>query len=187
MSQNTLMHMDFIDRYPPYCEYYETWPVQGRMLVRLGLADVLPPEGVRSSIMTILLDSQNAVYYQTPMVQPADIAHLLIGGRPGRNETFRDTIIREVGEETGYHSIPFAVLGYRHFHQLDPRSPESDRPYPDFIQPILLSRALVHDESLLIADDVLPGVFVDFAVAYAHIHAEQRDLLDRVEEVIAEG
>lgn len=176
--------MEFIAHYPPYCQYYESWPVQGRMLVRLGLADALPPEIVRSSIMTFLVDMQSAIYYLAPMYYPADIAHLLIGGRPEPGESYYEAIIREAGEETGYRIEPLAILGYRHFHQLDARSSETDRPYPDFIQPILLSRALEKDDSLLITEDELSGIFVDFMTAYSHIQIEQRLILDHIKPIL---
>jgi 8-oxo-dGTP pyrophosphatase MutT (NUDIX family) len=112
------------------------------------------------------------------------IAHLLIGGRPEAGETYREAIIREAAEETGYVIEPQAIVGYRHFHQLEPRSPATDRPYPDFIQPILLSRVLSHDETCLIASDALAGVFVDFTTAYTHIDAAQRPILEHIQPLL---
>lgn len=178
--------MDFADRYPPYCQYYESWPVQGQMIVHLGITDTLPPEAVRSSIMTVLVDVYGAVYYLTPMNRHDDISRLLIGGRPEPGETYRAAVIRETAEETGYVVEPLAIVGYRHFHQLEPRSPKTDRPYPDFIQPILLSRVLEKDASLLIVGDELPGSFVDFTTAHTHIHAEQRLILDHIQLRLAQ-
>jgi 8-oxo-dGTP pyrophosphatase MutT (NUDIX family) len=114
------------------------------------------------------------------MKQHDNISHLLIGGRSEPGETYREAVIREAAEETGYVIEPLVIIGYRHFHHLQPRSAQTDRPYPDFIQPILLSQVLAKDESLLITSDELPGVFVEFKTAYTHIRSEQRLILDRI-------
>jgi uncharacterized membrane protein len=88
--------------------------------VHLGLSDALPPEAIRSSIMSILIDSYGAVYYIDPISANGDIAHVLIGGRPEPGETYQQAIIREAAEKTGAVIEPIAIIGIAIFINVSP-------------------------------------------------------------------
>jgi 8-oxo-dGTP pyrophosphatase MutT (NUDIX family) len=147
------------------------------MRVRLSLAESLPPAHVSSSILSIVLNWRQQVLYLWPSHRSGSISHLLIGGRPEDGETPEQTAIREVGEETGWRVEPVRMIGFRHFFQLEPWSEKSDRPYPDFIQPIYVARAVEFDKRIVIPGDRIPAEFIDFAAAESAIDIAQRPLL----------
>jgi 8-oxo-dGTP pyrophosphatase MutT (NUDIX family) len=155
----------------------ERWPIQGQMRVVLSLATALPPAHVSSSILSIVLDTDERVLYLRPTERTGSIHQTLIGGRPNPGDTPEQPIIREVGEETGWLVQPIRMIGFRHFFQLEPRSDQTDRPYPDFIQPIFASRAVHFDSTRLVPDDRIPAEFVDFAEAENRTDPAQRPLL----------
>jgi len=72
-----------------------------------------------------------------------------------------------VGEETGWRVVPSGIIGYRHFHQLEPDSIGNDRPYPDFVQSVYAAQVGAYDENLLIQGDHLPAAFIAFNEAMA--------------------
>lgn len=167
----------YLAAHPHHAEYAESWPVQGNMRVRLSLAQTLPPEHVRSSILAIVLNTQAEVLYLWPSTPTGNIAHLTIGGRPNPGETPQQTAAREVAEETGWRIQAIAMVGFRYFHQLEPFNPKSDRPYPDFIQPIYAAIALCHNPDLLLPADHIASVFVPLTTAEHRLEPAQRPLL----------
>jgi hypothetical protein len=148
------------------------------MIVRLSLAEALPPCHVSSSILSVVLDSDQNVLFLWPDRPSGYIAHLLIGGRPEPGETPEQTAIREVGEETGWRVRPLRMIGFRHFFQIEPRSEKTDRPYPDFIQPIFAARAERFDPELLLPNDHIPCQFWSLANTKQAIEPAQHPLLD---------
>ena len=144
----------YLDAFPAHHETTERWPVQGEMSVRLSLGASLPPASVSSSILAIVINIDRQFLYLWPSNPSGSISHFLIGGRPDPGETPEATAIREVGEETGWKVQPLEMIGFRHFFQQEPLSAKTDRPYPDFIQPIYAARAIAFDPALLIATDV---------------------------------
>ncbi len=177
MAEKNPLLEAYLDAYPSRHETFERWPVQGNMRIRLSLAERLPPAGVSSSILSIVLNSKEQVLYLWPDHRSGSIAHLLVGGRPEAGETPQQTAIREIGEETGWRVQPLRMIGFRHFLQLEPWSQKSDRPYPDFIQPIYAACALAFDECLLVPGDRIPAEFIDFAAVESVIDHAQRPLL----------
>lgn len=177
----------YLAAWPAHWEGRERWPVQGEMSVRLSLAERLPPGQVSSSILAIVLDERRRVLFLWPSRPSGSIAHLLIGGRPENGETPEETSIREVGEETGWRVEPIRMIGFRHFFQLEPRREESDRPYPDFIQPIFAARALEFEPQRLIAKDRIEAEFLEFDEVERAIEAGQRPLLYAAEAVRKSG
>lgn len=167
----------YLDAHPPHHEMTEQWPVQGALSVRLCLARSLPPAHVSSSILSIVLNADRQVLYLWPSTPTGSIAHLLVGGRPQPGETPEETAIREVGEETGWHILPHQVIGFRHFFHLEPQSAESDRPYPDFIQPIFTASVVAFDANLLLTDDQMPAEFMKFSFVEQVMDPAQRVLL----------
>lgn len=166
----------FFAKFPHHCEYLETWPIEGTMQVRLGLASELPPESVRSSILAIITNDQGGVIFLYPDEDGGGISRFLIGGRPEGSESPTETVMREVREETGWQVVLGCIIGYRHFHQTAPQSERSDRPYPDFIQPIFAARAIHHDPSRIVAEDFIPWRMISRSAAFARPPDAQQPL-----------
>lgn len=167
----------YLAAYPAHHESVETWPVQGKLRVRLSLATTLPPVSMSSSVLAMVFNADRQVLYLYPEDRTGSIAQLLIGGRPQAGESPEETVIREVAEETGWRVSPIRQIGFRHFFHLEPHSPQSDRPYPDFIQPIYAARAEVFSPEFIVAGDRIPAEFVDYEVAAKWIEPTQVPLL----------
>ena len=172
----------YFEAHPAHHEMAERWPIQGEMRVRLSLGSVWPPAQICSSVLAIVLGSRRSVLYLWPGSPTPSIGHLLIGGRPKGNETPEQTVVREVAEETGWRVSPVRMIGFRHFHQLEPRSERSDRPYPDFVQPILAARAIAFDPGLVIPEDRIPAELLDLADVERLLEPAQRPLLHAATE-----
>ncbi len=177
----------YIEVYPPHHEFRETWPVQGEMIVRIGLTNTPPPVHVSSSILAIVFDTKNRVLFLWPSDKSGNISHLLIGGRPNLGESPEETATREVGEETGWRILPVGIIGYRHFHQLEPKSKKSDRPYPDFVQLIYAARTVSHDPDLLISSDQIPATFLELSNALESTNQKHRPLLIAAANALAKS
>lgn len=177
MTQNEPLLSNYLNKYPYHHETYETWPVQGKMRVRLSLSDSLPPAHVSSSILAIVINLKMQVLFLWPQQISGSIGHLLIGGRPEGSESPEQTAIREVAEETGWNISPLRLIGFRHFFQTEPCSPANNRPYPDFIQPVYAALALNFDRNILIPDDQLPAEFWELKAVEDVIDPPQRPLL----------
>jgi 8-oxo-dGTP pyrophosphatase MutT (NUDIX family) len=68
------------------------------------------------------------------VVQDPTGLHLLPGGRREAGETYVETLVREVLEETGWQVEIDRLLGFKHFYRLTPKAPEINYPHPDFAQ-----------------------------------------------------
>lgn len=167
----------FLQKYPSHCEFRESWPIEGEMQVRLGSASELPPHSVSSSILAIVLNEALEVLFLYPEERCGSISQILIGGRPEAGETVFETITREVQEETGWTVLPVEVIGYRHFHQTAPRSEKSDRPYPDFVQPIFSARTVRNEQRLALPGHQMPCGMVAWQEVAALLPCDQRPLL----------
>ena len=174
----------YLAAHPALHETTEQWPIQGTLRLRLALATTLPPAHVSSSILAIVMAPDRRVLCLWPEDMSGSIAHLVIGGRPEPGETPGLTATREVAEETGWRIRPIRMIGFRHFFHLEPRSEKTDRPYPDFIQPIYAATALEFDESLLIPTDRIPAAFLDFQTAFHATAPAQRPLLKAAAEAL---
>ena len=167
----------YLEAYPARHETFEHWEIQGKLRVRLSLADELSPPSVSSSILAIVFNRDRKVLFLRASDPSNSIAHLMAGGRPEGRETPEETAMREVAEETGWRIKPIRMIGFRHFFHLEPRVPNTDRPYPDFIQPIYVALAESFDSSAIVAGDQLEAQFMDYVVAETRIEAAQRPLL----------
>jgi ADP-ribose pyrophosphatase YjhB (NUDIX family) len=69
------------------------------------------------------------------------------GGRRESGESYLDTALREVHEETGWRleRASLRALGWLHLHHLGPCPPGHAYPYPDFLQLVFASQALHRD------------------------------------------
>ena len=168
---------NYLADHPWHHESVKHWPVQGALRVRLSLCATLPPPEVSSSVLAIVLRPDGRVLYLWPSHRTGSIAHLVIGGRPEPGETPQETAIREVGEETGWRIEPLGMIGFRHFFHLEPKAKGSDRPYPEFIQPIFAATAIKFDASLIRADDHIPAEVLDFSEVERATEPGQRPLL----------
>jgi ADP-ribose pyrophosphatase YjhB (NUDIX family) len=169
----------FLDAHPAHCEYDEIWLLQPDvpLRARLCLATELPPIGVRSSVLGIVTRAGNQVLFIHPEQPSGDIAHLIIGGRPEPGETPEQTLIREIGEESGWRVTALGVIGFRHLRHLGPLTREmADRPYPDFLQPIYAATAEDYDAGLLLPGEK-PCRFVDAVWAVEATRPDHRPLL----------
>ena len=65
------------------------------------------------------------------------------GGRRDRGESWTETAVREVAEETGWQLDPatLVMLGFLHFRHLTPVPVDHPYPHPDFLQVVLHGRA----------------------------------------------
>jgi ADP-ribose pyrophosphatase YjhB (NUDIX family) len=174
----------YFAKHPAHHESVETWPIQGRLRVRLSLATALPPASASSSVLAIVLRQDRQVLFLHPSNPTGSIAHVLIGGRPKADESPEDTAVREVAEETGWRIKPARMIGFRHFFHLEPRSPQSDRPYPDFIQPIYAANAESFDAKAIVTEDRIPAEFMDYALVEKLIAPAQRPLLQAASDAL---
>lgn len=68
--------------------------------------------------------------------------HILPGGRRQPGETLRETLVREVREETGWIIKPApGPIGLIRFHFLSECPPDYPYPYPDFLQIVFRAEA----------------------------------------------
>lgn len=167
----------YLAAHPWHHETTERWPIQGSLRLRLALATHLPPLLVSSSILAVVFNCHSQVLFLWPTERSGSIAHILIGGRSQPGETPNATVVRELGEETGWRVKPGCMVGYRHFFHLEAQQEKSDRPYPDFIQPIYSALAVEYDKRLIVPGDQSEADFISFADAERSIDAPQRPIL----------
>lgn len=89
----------------------------------------LPPLQYVTSVRALVTDHQNAV-----VLHDGEKYRVLPGGRVEPGESLDEALHREVLEETGYIICTPRVLGFMHFHHLDPKPTGYKYPYPDFLQ-----------------------------------------------------
>lgn len=72
------------------------------------------------------------------------------GGRRTEGESFADTAVREVHEETGWHVDPTSLreLGWLRLRHLGPNPEGNPGPYPDFLQLVFVAEARTRDGGL---------------------------------------
>ena len=100
---------------------------------------------------------------EVPLVYSPNEVHIIRGGRREADESYEETVRREVLEESGWHIEDLRLLGFMHFHHLTPKPPDYPYPYPypDFTQLVYSARATVHDPTALTHDYELGAEFVD--------------------------
>lgn len=81
------------------------------------------------------------------LCENAEGCHLVPGGRRQSGESYRDTAVREVHEETGWLVRPGSLrtVGWLHLENLGTRPRDESLPYPDFLQIVLCGVATERD------------------------------------------
>lgn len=81
------------------------------------------------------------------LCENVDGVHLWPGGRRSPGESYVDTAVREVHEETGWllDRDNLNELGWLHLEHLAPRRPNDPHPYPDFLQVVFYGTAAERD------------------------------------------
>lgn len=123
----------------PVCEEFVTW---GRQVLRvqsyLGEGD--PPAEYVTSVRCVVLRGDQVLVVRDP-----EELHIIPGGRRERDETFEQTAIREVLEETGWQVGALRLVGVKHFYHLSPKPLRYPYPFPVFLQLIYTGQPLRHD------------------------------------------
>ena len=114
------------------------WPA-ARFAVNTYLHATLPPSEFITSVRAVVLRDQAVLVVQDP-----DGYHIVPGGRREAGESFVETVVREVLEETGWQVTVGPLLGFKHFHYLTPQPPEVSAPYPDFVQLVYVAKAVFY-------------------------------------------
>jgi 8-oxo-dGTP pyrophosphatase MutT (NUDIX family) len=132
----------FLARHASFGGWREEWsgvPLE----FRACLADEIPPRAFVGSVRSIVLHEDTVLAVGS--AQPI----LSVGGRCQSEETIEQTLLREVGEESGWIVKPLGVIGFIHCRHLDEQRPDWGRPAPDFVDPIFVSAAIRPDATLL--------------------------------------
>jgi ADP-ribose pyrophosphatase YjhB (NUDIX family) len=129
-------HQDFVE------EIIEWGPL--KFSVHSFLCSVKPPAKYVTSVKGIVLKRGSILVVRDP-----ECTHILPGGRCEPNETWEQTLRREIAEESGWRVDNLSLLGVRHFHHLNARPENYKYPYPDFCQIIFKTEAVDYDSSLL--------------------------------------
>lgn len=126
----------FLARHSPVVTESVSWGNEFRFRVASYLCDEFPPLGFVTSVRAVVLLA-GLVLVQ----RDQDSRHILPGGRREAGELPEATLHREVREETGWTLDSVSVLGFMHFHHLDPKPPDHPYPHPDFLQIIYVGWA----------------------------------------------
>ena len=129
-----------------------TWGNALRFDVAVYLRAELPPLPLVTSVRAIVR-REDSILVQ----RDRDSRHIIPGGRCEADEDPEATLRREVREETGWSIDRLTVLGFMHYHHLNPRPPDYAYPYPDFCQIVYAAWAVDLDESTVIDDAYVLG------------------------------
>lgn len=118
-------------------EFYN-WPA-ARFEVNTYLHSTPPPAAFITSVRAVVLRADAVLVVQDP-----DGRHILPGGRREAGESYHETAVREVLEESGWQVAVGPLLGFKHFYYLTPRPPEIVAPYPVFAQLVYVTQAVAY-------------------------------------------
>ncbi|MCH8295421.1 NUDIX domain-containing protein [Candidatus Poribacteria bacterium] len=100
------------------------------------LSNELPPSHYITSVRGIIFHNDSILVVRNPQG-----IHISPGGQREAGETLEETLRREVLEETGWTITEVRMLGFVHFHHLNPKPPDYKYLHPDFIQLIYVAQA----------------------------------------------
>ncbi len=101
------------------------WGERMRLRATAYLSGDTPPLAYVTSVRAVVLRNRS-------VQQDRDSRHVLPGGRREPGESIETTLRRGVTEETGRSLDRPTLLGFMHFHHLDPKPRDYVYPYPDF-------------------------------------------------------
>lgn len=111
--------------------------MDGAMPLRLDayFGEVLPPDELIVSVRCIVRVGDQVLLVENS----GGVRHVVPGGHRQPGETYAETALREVHEETGWSVDPGSLrqLGWLHFAQLGPLPPGSFEPHPDFVHLVM--------------------------------------------------
>jgi ADP-ribose pyrophosphatase YjhB (NUDIX family) len=93
-----------------------------------------PPAEFVTSVRALVLRNDEVLLVRDPTGY-----HILPGGRREAGETYHETVVRELLEETGWQIEIGRLLGFKHFYRLTPQPAEIVYPHPDFAQIVYLA------------------------------------------------
>ena len=118
-------------------EFYD-WPL-ARFKVNTYLHSEPPPAEFVTSVRALVLRDDEVLLVRDPSSY-----HILPGGRREAGETYHQTVVRELLEETGWRVEIGRLLGFKHFYRLTPKPAEIAYPHPDFAQLIYLASPVIY-------------------------------------------
>lgn len=111
--------------------------MNGAMPLRLDayFGDAMPPDDLIVSVRCIVRVGRKVLLVENSGGE----RHVVPGGHRNPGETYAETALREVHEETGWSVDPESLrqLGWLHFRQLGPLPAGSFEPHPDFVHLVL--------------------------------------------------
>jgi 8-oxo-dGTP pyrophosphatase MutT (NUDIX family) len=154
------------------------WGPASRFLCRAYAIEALPPLDLVTSVRCIVL-RDGAVLALIRAPDDGGEAHIVPGGRREPGETPKQTMRREVLEETGWELGAARSLGVIVYRHQSPRPPGYPFPYPEFAQIIYTAEAVRHRPEAMVPDEIDgAAVFVPMAeAATLPISAWQREFL----------
>ena len=133
----------------PFCESETRW-ADGKLPLRLRyyVSDEQPPEQLVTSVRCLVVKDDSVL-----VLSNREGNHILPGGRHEEGETFEDTLLREVAEETGWTIEAVSRLGFIRLEHLGPKPTGYRFPYPHFFQIVYTAYAteclpdsMIHDD-----------------------------------------
>jgi ADP-ribose pyrophosphatase YjhB (NUDIX family) len=126
----------FLENRTPVARETIVWDDTYRFDVDSYLDTSLPPDRFVTSVRGIVLRGDLVLVQRDLSGQ-----HIEPGGQRETGETFEATLRREIQEETGWSVASARLLGFTHFHHLNPKPLDYRYPHPDFLQVLYLVEA----------------------------------------------
>lgn len=127
----------FLSTLTPVAAYECVWPAGIELAISAYVTEALPPADLVSSVRSLLVRGDSVMV----MTSKDGSRHVLPGGRCEADESFDETLRRELEEETGWRGATRGPIGFLRLHHLSPRPPGFRYPYPDSFQLVFLSEA----------------------------------------------
>lgn len=125
-----MMHADLsavLAEHSPMAFDLVSWGERMRLRATAYLSGTTPPSLYLTSVRAVIRCNESVL-----VQRDRDSRHILPGGRREAGEPIEATLRREVAEETGWSLGRTTLLGFTHFHHLDPKPRGYVYPYPDF-------------------------------------------------------